>query len=85
MSFNPTTAELDDEIWLEDPVPDRCLCVHKQSQPHFLCAHPCPYRLEDTPAPYYKMMNISDISDFQDVMTTTGDDDIPDLDDVYEL
>ena len=25
------TASLDDDIWLEDPVPDRHLCFHKQS------------------------------------------------------
>ena len=25
------TAPLDDTIWLEDPVPDRHLCIHKQS------------------------------------------------------
>ena len=24
-------APLDDDIWLEDPVPDRCLCIHEQS------------------------------------------------------
>ena len=29
------------------------------------------------------MMDLSDISDFQDVMTTTSDEDIPDLDDVF--
>ena len=29
------------------------------------------------------MMDLNDISDFQDVMTTTSDEDIPDLDDVF--
>ena len=92
-SFQDTTAEeedlltapLDENIKLEDPLPDRCLCIHDQSQPHFLCSYSCPYRLEDTPAPYYEMMDLSDISDFQDLMTTTSDGDIPDLDDVFEL
>ena len=28
------TAPLDDDIWLEDPVPDRHLCIHEQSQLH---------------------------------------------------
>ena len=36
------TDPLDDDIWLEDPVPDRYLCIHEQSQPHFLCSYPCP-------------------------------------------
>ena len=28
-------ASLDDDNWLEDPVPDRHLCIHEQSQPHY--------------------------------------------------
>ena len=79
------TAALDDNILLEDPVLDRFLCIHEQSQPRFLCFYPWPYRLEDAPAPYYEMMDLSDIFDFQDVMTTTSDEDIPDLDDVFKL
>ena len=86
------TASLDDGIWLEDPVANRHLCIHEQSLPHFLCSYPCPYSLdlppptpEDTPASYYEMMDLSDISDFQDVMTTTSDEDIPDLDDVLDF
>ena len=86
------TAPLDDDIWLEDPVPDRHLCIHEQSQPHYQCYSPCPYSLslphstpEDAPAPYYKMMDLSNISDLQDVMTTTSDEDIPDLEDIFRL
>ena len=30
------TAPLDDDIWLEDPVPDRHLYIHEESQPYFL-------------------------------------------------
>ena len=84
------TAPLDDDIWLEDPVPDRHLCIHEQSQPHDQCPYPCPYSLdllhsalEDAPAPYYVMMDLSDISDLQDVMTTTSDEDIPDLEVIF--
>ena len=86
------TAPLDDAIWLEDPVPDRHLCIHEQSQPHYQCLYPCPYRLdlphsspEDATAPYYEMMDLSDISDIQDVMTTTSDGDIPDPEDIFGL
>ena len=85
-------APLNDTIWLEDPVPDRHTCIHQQSEPHFQCSYPCPYHLhlphsspEDAPASYYKMMDISDISDLHDVMTTTSDEDIPDLEDVCGL
>ena len=40
------TAPLDDDIWLEDPLPDRHQCIHEQSQPHYQCSYPCPYSLE---------------------------------------
>ena len=40
---------------------------------------------EDTPASYYETMDLGDISDLQDVMTMTRDEDIPDLDDVFGL
>ena len=86
------TAPLDDDIWLEDPVPDRHLCIHEQSQPHYQCSYPCPYSLdllhstlEDTPAPYCEMMDLSGILDSQDMMTTTSDEDIPDLEDIFGL
>ena len=84
------TVPLDDDIWLEEPVPDRHLCIHKQSHLHGQCYYPCPYSLdqlhsapEDAPVPHYEMMDLSDIFNFQDVMTTTSHEDIPDLDDVF--
>ena len=86
------TAPLDDDIWLEEPVPVRHLCIHEQSQPHHQCSYHCPYSLdllqvtrEDAQAPYYKMMDLSNISDFQDVMTTTSDEDILALEDIFGL
>ena len=39
------TAPLDDDIWLEDPVTDRQVCIHEQSWPHDQCPYPCPYHL----------------------------------------
>ena len=84
------TAPLDDDIWLEDPVPDRHLCIHKQLQPHCQCSYPCPYSLdlphstpEDASAPYNENMDISDISDLQEVMSTTSDEDILYLKDIF--
>ena len=86
------TAPLDDDVWLEEPVPDRHFCIHEQSQLHDQCLYPCPYRLdelhsnlEDEPMPHYEMMDLSDISDFQDVMTTTSDQSIPDLNNIFGL
>ena len=37
------TAPLDDDVWQEEPVPDRYLCIHNQSQPHDLCPYHCLY------------------------------------------
>ena len=86
------TAPLNDDIWLEEPVPVRHLCIHEQSQPNFLCSYPCPFSFdlpilthEDTPASYHNMTDLNDISDFKDVMTTTSGEDIPNLDDVFGL
>ena len=84
------TAPIDDDIWLEEPVPDRHLCIHKQSQPHNLCPYSCPYSLDQLhPAPgnaptlHYEMMDLSNICDFPDVITAASNEDIPDLDDVF--
>ena len=100
-SFQDATAEdeedfptvpLDDDVWLEDLVPDRHFCIHEQSQLHDQYCYPCQYRLDQlhsapeyAPAPHYEMMDLSDIFDFQDVMTTTSDEDILDLKDIFRL
>ena len=85
----PTTS-LDDNIWLKDPVPQRHLCIHDPSQPNCQCSYPCPYSL-DFPfstlddIPYHEMMDLGDISEFQDIMMTTSDEDILDLEDGFRL
>ena len=38
------TASLDDNVWMEEPVPERHLCIHENSQ-HDVCPYPCPYSL----------------------------------------
>ena len=84
------TAPLDNDVWMEEPVPDRHLCIHEQSQAIDLCPYPCPYRLDQLhPTPEYaptpQYMDLSDIFDFQGVMTTAGDKDTPGLEDVFGL
>ena len=86
------TAPLDDDVSLGKPVTNRHFCIHEQSWPHDQCPYPCPYILdqlyfapENAPTPRYKMMEPSDIFGFHDVMTTTCDEDIPDLDDVLDF
>ena len=39
------TAPLNDDVWMEEPVRDRHLCIHEDSQ-HDLCPYPCPYSLD---------------------------------------
>ena len=38
------TASLDDNVWMEQPVLERQLCIHENSQ-HDLCPYPSPYSL----------------------------------------
>ena len=79
------TAPLNDDIWMEEPVPDMHLCIHEDSQ-HDLCPYPCPYSLDQLHlnyAPQY--MDLSDSFNFEDVTTTTSDEDIPNLEDVLQL
>ena len=86
------TAPLDDDIWMDKPVPDSHLCIHEQSQPHDLCPYPCPYSLdqlpftpENAPTSHFLVMDLSDIFDFPDVMTTASDENIPGLEDVLDF
>ena len=78
------TVILDDNHCITDPVLDRCLGIHEHLQPHYLCCYPCPYR-DYTPASYQDTLDLSDISDFKDMMTTSSDEDIPALGDVIGL
>ena len=75
---------LDDNHWITDPVPERCQCIHEHSQPHSLCCCPCPYT-DSTPASYQDTLDLSDVSDLEDVMTTSSDEDIPALEDIFGL
>ena len=33
-----------DDVWMKEPVPERYLCIHENSQ-HDLCPYPCLYTL----------------------------------------
>ena len=67
---------LDDEHWTTKEVPDRTLCIHEHALPHRLCPYPCPYANYLLPS-YANGMDLSDISDFEDIMITSTDEDIP--------
>ena len=75
--------QLEDEADEEEDfqtIPDRPLCIHEHSLPHRLCPYLCPYVDYYTP-PYFETVDLSDISKFEDLMTTSSDEDIPALED----
>ena len=83
------TAPLNDDVWMEEPVPERHLCIHEHSQ-HDLYPYPCPYSLDQvylTPdyAPTPQYMDLSLIFNSPDVITPASDEDIPYLEDVLKL
>ena len=92
---NFPTAPLDDDIWLEDEMPYRHLCTHDTSQLDHLCHYPCPYanlnfarNLPSSLTPEaaecgYDIMDLMD-ADLKDIMSTTSDEDIPDLEDISD-
>ena len=93
----PTTP-LDDDIWTEEQIPDRCLYIHETTdEPNNQCSYLCPYDsttfqmdlLQSTPQSetvfHYDLMDLSDISsDLPHIMATMSEADIPDLEDVSD-
>ena len=74
------TVTLDDDHWTTEEIPDRHLCIHEHSVPYSLCPYPCPY-MDCTSPSYHDTLDLSDISKFEDLMTTSSGEDIPALDD----
>ena len=75
------TVSLDDEHWDIEEIPDRNLCIHENSLPYGLCPYPCPY-LDYQTSSYYDTLDMSGISEFEHLMTTSSNKDIPALDEV---
>ena len=81
MEEDVQTVPLDDEHWDMEEIPDRTLCVHKHALPHGLCPYPCPYANYQTSS-YYNSLDLRNISEFEDIMMTSSDEDIPPLDNI---
>ena len=75
------TVSLEDDHWTMEEIPDRHLCIHEHSAQHELCPYPYLY-LDYTSSSYYDTLDLSDISKFEDLMTTSRNEDIPALDKV---
>ena len=73
-------VSLDDEHWTTEEVPDRTLCIHKHALLHRLCPYLCPYVNFLLPS-YTDTMDLSDISNFEDIMIMSSDKYIPALED----
>ena len=71
---------LDDKHWTTKEVPERTLCIHKHALLHGLCPYPCPYANYLLPS-YTDTMDLSDISNFEDIMIPSSNEDIPALGD----
>ena len=72
---------LDDEHWTLEQVPERTFCIHKNGLPHNLCQYPCPYGSNDTVS-YMDSLDLSDISDYEDYMVTSSDEELPGMEEV---
>ena len=75
------TVLLDDEHWDMEEIPNRHLCIYVHSLPNGLCPYPCPYS-DYQASSYYNTLDLSDFSVFEDLMTTSSDEDIPELDNI---
>ena len=72
------TVPLDDEHWATKEVSDRTLCIHEHALPHGLCLYPCPYTYYLIHS-YADGLDLSDISNFEDIMITSSNEDVPAL------
>ena len=68
-------------IGTTDEVPDRTLCIHEHALRHGLCQYLCPYTNYLIPS-YANSVDLSDISNFKDIMITSSGEDIPALEDM---
>ena len=72
---------LDDEHWTSEETPERTLYIHEHGLPHGLCLYPCPYVNYDTIS-YMASLHLSDISDYENYMVTSSDEEIPGMEEV---
>ena len=69
-------VSLDDEHWTSEETPERSSCIHEHGLPHGLYPYPCPYVNYQMPS-YMDSLDLSDISDYEDYMVTSSDEEIP--------
>ena len=73
---------IDDEHWTTEMVLERTFCIHENGLCNNVCHYPCPFGDNNT-ASYMDSLDLSDISDYEDYMLTTSDDEVlPGLEEV---
>ena len=75
------TVPLDDDHSTSEEVPERTFCIHEHGLPHNLCQYPCPYVSNDTVS-YMDSLDLSDISDYEDYMVTSNDEELLGMEEV---
>ena len=76
------TVSIDDEHWTTEMVPERTFCIHENGLPNNVCQYPCPYGNNNSVS-YMDSLDLRDISDYEDYMVTTSDDEeLPGLEEV---
>ena len=74
---------IDDEHWTPEMVPERTFCIHEDGLPNNVCQYPCPYGNNNNSVSYMDSLKISDISNYEDyMMTTSNDEELPGLEEV---
>ena len=89
------TVSPDDNVWMEEPVPERHLCIHE----NWPLMHPWKLTIWSVPLPMPAQfqslhltqedapqnIDINDIFDFPDVIVTASDEDVPSLEYILRL
>ena len=77
------TVPIDDEHWTAEMIPERTFCIHENGLPNNVCQYPCPYGNNNDSVLHMDSLDLSDISNFEDYMLTTSDDEeLPGLEEV---
>ena len=71
---------LNDDHWTSKEILDKTLCIHEHGLPHGLCPYPCPYVNYQIHS-YIDSLELSDISDFKDIMITSSNKETQSLED----
>ena len=73
------TVPIDDDHWTAEMVPERTFCIHENGLPNNVCQ----YIHSNDSISYMDSLDLSDISDYEDYMlTTSNDEELPGLEEV---